>query len=97
MSANETSAPTPRMRIYPAAAGPPPIWTGVKFTCAKCKGEFQLEAADQCKRRFVVNDHLRTYNTPRCPTPGCGNINIILVPSEKSASSAVETQGANAS
>ena len=82
MSANETATPTPRVKITPAETPAPP-WTGMKFTCEKCKGEFQLEAADKCELRLVVNDHLRAYNTPPCPDYDsmrgtfCEHINVI--------------------
>jgi hypothetical protein len=78
VSHNETATPTPRIRITPAESPAPP-WTGKKFTCEKCTAEWQLEAADQCELRIVVNDHLHAYNTPPCPTPGCGHINVIEI------------------
>jgi hypothetical protein len=67
---------TPRMQIT-VADTPAPPWTGLKFTCEKCQGEFQLEAADPCSLRLVLNDHLKTHNTPPCPTEGCGQINVV--------------------
>lgn len=76
MSHNETAVPSPKISIMPAT-DPAPPWTGVKFTCAQCTGEFQLEAADNCELRLVVNENLRAYDTPSCPTPGCGHINVI--------------------
>jgi hypothetical protein len=76
MSHHETATPSPRIAITPATSAAPP-WSGVKFTCSQCKAEFQLEAADNCKLRLVVDDSLRSYDTPPCPAPGCGHINII--------------------
>lgn len=79
MSDRETTQPTPRMRIT-EATGPAPPWSGVKFTCEKCKGVFELEAADKCRPKV---DELRgkifwgRFETPPCPTPGCSHINAV--------------------
>lgn len=76
MSHNETAAPSPKIAITPAT-DPAPPWTGEKFTCVTCGGEFQLEAADRCTLRLIVNEGLRAYDTPPCPTEHCGTINVI--------------------
>jgi hypothetical protein len=75
MSHNETATPSPRIAITPATSAAPP-WSGVKFTCSQCKAEFQLEAADNCEPSGK-----NEFWTPQCPTPGCGHINVIEIPS----------------
>jgi hypothetical protein len=72
MSHHETATPSPRIAITPATSAAPP-WTGVKFTCAKCTAEWQLEAADRCG----AIEGGEQLIAPRCPTPGCGHVNII--------------------
>jgi len=74
----ESLEKTPRMQIT-ATETPAPPWAGLKFTCEKCNGEFQLEAADPCELRLVLNGHLKTYSAPPCPTEGCGHINTVTV------------------
>lgn len=82
MSHDQTATPTPRIAITPAKDAAPP-WAGKYFTCGKCGGEFQLEAADKCELRLIVSDHLRAYDTPPCPCSwtkpkeSCGHINVI--------------------
>lgn len=82
MSQHETATPSPKISITPAI-DPAPPWTGVKFTCSECLGEFQLEAADRCTWFRLNPDSSRTYVTPACPTPGCVAINLFDLPAEK--------------
>ncbi len=61
----------------------PPIWVGVKFTCSKCGGEFELEASDVC----LIKSHERrpggtvVIEPPICKTVdngvGCNKINTV--------------------
>jgi len=78
----EPLAPTPKMQIS-VSETPAPPWAGVKFPCVKCKGEYQLEAADVCELRFVLNDHIKAYAVPPCPTEDCGHINVITIDERK--------------
>jgi hypothetical protein len=75
---------SPKIEIT-ATTSPAPPWAGEKFACEKCKGEFQLEAADPCELRLILNDHLESYNTPPCPTKGCGHINVITIDKNEKA------------
>lgn len=79
MSHNETATPQPRIAITPAT-DPAPPWTGKKFTCSECTGEFQLEAADVCRPTTSTTPGYAAYKTPACPTHGCGARTIIVVP-----------------
>ena len=63
---------TPRMEIVEDPTPLPP-WAGVKFTCERCRGEFQLEAADKCQH---IDGPL--YST-ECR---CGAANVVVVPAE---------------
>jgi hypothetical protein len=65
---------TNRIELAPSDAPPPP-WTGVKFTCEQCGAEYQLEAADSCELRLILNDRPKIYTTPPCRD--CGRVNVI--------------------
>lgn len=60
-----------------ADSTPAPPWAGVKFSCKKCGAEYQLEAGDACELRLILNDHLRTYDTPPCWN--CEQVNVIHI------------------
>ncbi len=75
MSANETTQPTPRMHIA-VDPTPPPPWAGVKFTCKKCRAEYQLEAADKCELR-TRKPTFASYHTPPCWD--CEHVNVITI------------------
>ncbi len=75
MSANETSCPTPRMKLT-ADRTPPPPWTGVKFICKKCRAEYQLEAADKCELSHS-EAAFASYDTPPCWD--CEHVNNITI------------------
>jgi hypothetical protein len=80
MSHHETATPSPRIAITPATSAAPP-WSGVKFTCAKCTAEWQLEAADRCE----AIEGCELLTAPRCPNPGCGHVSIIDLRVDESA------------
>lgn len=65
---------SPRVELTPATT-PPPVWAGLKFTCANCTAEFQLEAADDCK---PIDGTIAAYLTPRCWN--CGQAAVIEIP-----------------
>lgn len=78
MSKDQTTQPTPRMRIE-VDKSPAPIWVGVKFKCRKCTGVFQLEAADCCQPQGSKD----LYFSPRCPTLGCGHVSLLKIPEKR--------------
>jgi hypothetical protein len=76
MSASETTAPTPRMRID-VDPTPAPPWTGKKFKCEKCPAEYQLEAGDQCVEQTRMEFESQKFATPACWD--CGHVNVIKI------------------
>ena len=80
MSHHETATPSHRIRLSDPVTTPAPRWTGVKFTCSECTGEFQLEAADVCLPTTCTTPGFAAYKTPACRTPGCGHKTIIVIP-----------------
>ncbi len=59
-----------------AKTAPLPPWTNVRFTCARCTGEFQLCATDDCDE---IDGTPNAFLTPHCPTAGCDHRSIITV------------------
>lgn len=78
MSKDETTQPTQRIAID-VDRSPAPPWTGIKFTCAECSGQFRLEAADKCTPTTSTTPGFSAYKTPPCPTPNCGAKAIIVI------------------
>ena len=46
---NETTSPTPKIRLSDPKTDANPPWTGTYFVCEQCGAKFQLGAADDCE------------------------------------------------
>jgi hypothetical protein len=96
VSKDQTASPTPRCLIAVDESAPPP-WTGLKFTCASCSAEFQLEAADVLEEVPSASDEKRrTFLSPNCWTCDARTvigIEVVDRPEKRAAAGTETTEG----